>query len=553
VKVLIRCFIALVIIGSAGAIQGMTLDEFVKEAEDYKNSGNLLQAMSTMDKAIKEYPDNSTAYAYSGLYTGMQAGQTQNYMEAGRLSSRSFELLDKAVSLDSLNPTARLYRGLMGVNVPSFLGRLDGGIKDLEFIVRMHEQYPDKVRNNLLVSTYHFLGMGYQKKGEKEKARLAWEKVIETAPGTDSAKSAEEDIKKLLETEQSEAIKEKKTEGTADTRLEEKTQKEPENPILLIEKGKTYFDAGNYEEAEKVLKKAVSIDKSNATAYKYLGLTLARMGEKGYDERIYHDTDLRTNLVFEAMSALDKAVSLAPEDIELRSVRGMLGVNFPFFVGKLEQGIDDLNMVVKSNAPDFMKASALYWLGFAYQKKAMSQWIEVVGKYSDSKASQMVFDEMRPAVGHIELSKYHNPIVVIDFLLGFRDELAPQTAVWIEDKDGKFVKTIYVSGFSGYAKEKQVNLPKWVKSSKYVDADGVTGASINIGHHTYIWNLKDISGKKVKSGKYIVKAEVSYWPSMQYQFVKAPVQLGRKEDLTVVEEGNLIPHLEVKYLSEGGK
>ncbi|MCK4673916.1 DUF2271 domain-containing protein, partial [candidate division WOR-3 bacterium] len=134
------------------------------------------------------------------------------------------------------------------------------------------------------------------------------------------------------------------------------------------------------------------------------------------------------------------------------------------------------------------------------------------------------------------------------FILGFRDELAPQTAVWVEDKEGNFVRTIYVSGFSGYAKEKQVNLPMWTNSSKFADVDGVTSASIDLGHHIYVWDLKDTSGKKVKSGEYIVKVETAYWPSMQYQQVEVPIKIGKKEKRVVVEEGNLIPYLEVKYI-----
>ena len=55
--------------------------------------------------------------------------------------------------------------------------------------------------------------------------------------------------------------------------------------------------------------------------------------------------------------------------VRLRFLRGIAGVEVPFFVHKLEQGIDDLNRVLKSDVPDATKAEALYWLGEAYQKK----------------------------------------------------------------------------------------------------------------------------------------------------------------------------------------
>lgn len=77
-----------------------------------------------------------------------------------------------------------------------------------------------------------------------------------------------------------------------------------------------------------------------------------------------------------------------------------------------------------------------------YQKKGMTNWIKVVSDYPNSRASKSVFEMMRPSAQHIDLSKYQKPFVVIDFVLGFRDELQSQTDVSIEDKDGKFVKTV---------------------------------------------------------------------------------------------------------------
>ncbi|MCK4574895.1 DUF2271 domain-containing protein, partial [candidate division WOR-3 bacterium] len=368
------------------------------------------------------------------------------------------------------------------------------------------------------------------------------------APETTLAENAEQNIKDLLEGKQPQPIKEKKPESAAIKKLKEKVKKEPNNLSLLIELGKAYIDARDYELAEKTLKKAISMDSSNVEAYKCLISAIEGMVMKGYDERIYEDTDLRSNLAFEAMEVFDKIVVLAPDDIKMRLARGATGVAMPFFVGKLDQGIEDLNMVIESDASDSVKAEALYYLGLAYQKKAMTYWIKVASKYSGSEASRAVFNGLRPTVKHVDLSEYRTPILVIDFVLGFRDELPPQSVVWIEDKSGRFVKTIYVSGFSGYVKDKQVNLSKWAESSEFADVEGVTGASIDIGHHIYVWDCKDNSGKKVKSGEYTVKVEVTYWPSMKYQMVSAPIKVGQKEDKAIVEKGNFIPYIEVRYI-----
>jgi len=532
-KMLEKCLFVLFVVFFSIVMQAKPLKDYIEEAKGLQNSGKVAEAVNLMEKALEEYPDSAGVYAYLGLYTGMQAGQTDNMASAGELAAKSFELLDKAVSLDSLNLIARLHRGIMGIKSPTFFGKLNGGIKDQEFIIKTHKKSPKKVSNDILVQVYNFLGEGYQKQGENEKAVSAWKKVIELAPGSSFAEEAKKMIKKTPVTD-SKPSKEIIKEGSKDAKS-------------LMKEGKSYLEKGNCEEAVNTFKKLTEIDSKNAEAYKQLALSLGCLAEKGYDEKIYESTEYRSELAFGAMDALDKAVALAPEDGELRLSRGAAGVYMPFFLGKLEQSIEDLNKVLESDAEKSVKAEALYHLGIAYQRKALDYWDKVVVDYPSSEASKMVFDGMRPKVKRVDPDKFKNSVVVVDFLLGFQDALAPQTAVWIEDKNGKFVKTLYVSGFSGYVKEKQLWLKKWAESSKFVDTDAITSASIDVGHYIYIWELKDHTGKKVKSGEYVVKVEVFSWPSMKYQLVSAAIKIGGKGNKSKAEEGNIIPFLEATF------
>lgn len=543
-KLLAVCiaFMAVTFNVSIGQIQ--TLDDYISKSWEYETSGKIEDAVKLMEEAITKYPDDSTAYSYLGLYLGMQAGRTTDMMEASNLIGRSFEMLDKAVLLDPNNPMARFHRGLLGVNVPLFLGKMETGIKDLEYLIELSQQ--TEVSNDILVTGYEYLAQVYQKGGEKQKAESAWKKVLELAPGTNLAKEAEENLKKLSEAEQPE----KQVESPAIDDLKQKIEGEPDNPKLLLELGRAYADAKDFGKAREALEKAVKMDPNNIEAYKSLASVIGELASKGYDEMIHEDTNYRTNLAFDIARVLDKAVELAPEDVELRLQRGIIGVSMPFFVGKLDQGMDDLNRVLKSNADNSAKAEALYWLGMAHQKRTMTYWIKVVSDYPETKSSHTVFETMRPGVKRINLSEYKLPILTVDFILGFRDELPPQTAVWVEDKNGKFVKTIYVSGFSGHAREKQINLPEWSESSKFSDVDGVTGASIDLGHHIYVWDLKDLSGKVVEPGEYVIKVEVAYWPSTQYQLASVNINLGKKKERSTVEKGDLIPFLGVEYYPE---
>jgi tetratricopeptide (TPR) repeat protein len=535
-KLPVRFFIMLSIMFFAVTYQAKPLKEYIEEAKTIENSGEIEEATNLIEQAAKEYPDSSSAYAYLGLYTAIQAGETKNFIRAGQLIGKSFELLDKAVSLDSFNIIARLHRGSIGIEVPAFLGKLDNAIKDLEFIITAQKMLPDKIPNDLLVQVYNFLGKGYQKQGESEKANSAWKKVIELDPESSFAEEAKKQVKDIPE--------------APNTPPEEKKNIESNDPKKLMKTGKSYLDKEDFEKAVDAFKKLIEIEPKNIEAYTYLAQGLGCLVEKGYDEKIYKNTEYRSGIAFEVMNVLDKAVALEPGNSKLRLLRGSIGVHMPFFLGKLEQSTKDLNMVLESDADKSKKAEALYYLGIAHQKKTMEYWNKVVLDYPSTEATKMVLEGMRPKIKRIDRSEFKNPIVVVDFVLGFQDALPPQTAVWIEDKNGKFIKTLYVSGFSGHVKEKQLWLKEWGADSKFVDADAVSSASIDVGHYIYLWELKDYTGKSVKAGKYVVKIEVSSWPSMKYQLASAPIKIGNKEKRSAVEEGDVIPSLVVTYYPE---
>jgi tetratricopeptide (TPR) repeat protein len=538
----------LVVFASLGS--GKTLEEYINEAEAYKNASQFDEAVSTMEQALEEYPEHTDAHTQFGIMLSEKAQRTRDYMKIFEIAQRAFSAWDRALEIDPNNFTARFYRGVWAVSMPKFAGQMDKGINDLLFLTQLLEKSPDPSSKERLVEAYQYLATGYQKNAEYDKAKKIHEKIIALVPETEYAQLAQENIGKIVTFEnwQAERVKRLPEDTPEIIGLKEKVAKDPGNFDILVALGKAYYNIENYEEAANLLRKAVKIDQSDGGAYKLLAFSLNEINAVGYDPRIYLNTDFRTDLAFEVTETLDKAVALAPDDIELRFTRGVFAVNMPFFVNRIDQGMIDLEKVAASDASRDMKAEATYWLGYAHQKKATTYWTQVVSKYSGTEAAQDVFNTLRPPVRHIDLAKYIIPIVYIDFELSYRDELAPQTAVWIENAEGEFVKTIYVSGFSGHAKEKQINLPVWAKSSEFVDVDAITGASIDLGHHIYIWDLGDYQDNKVSPGEYKIFVEVSYWPSMQYQRVEAPLIIGKGATRKVVEEGDIIPYLEVRYV-----
>ena len=527
-----------------------TAEAYVAEAKALADGGKLPEAIAVLKQAAAEHPTSSDVYAYLGIYTGRTAGQQTNFMEQGRIMGESFTLLDKAVELGPENPIGYFYRGIMAVRVPVFLGKLPGGIADLKKVVEIHGKAPAAVSPEMLVTAHSMLAAGYEASGNPADARAAYEMVVKLAPGTDAAKAAEAKLAAMAPAapKAKPAAFAPKAGDPADiAALKARIAAEPANAALELDLARALMAAQRYAEAREVVRDYNDIDPKNPDAYRLLFQAVGALANVGYEPTIAEDTRYRTNLAFEAMSAADKVVELAPNDVEARLTRGITGISMPFFVGKFDQGVADIEYVLAHTKSPADSATAMYWLGAARERQAMRFWLDVATKFPDTDAARLSMAGMRPVVTAFDAVKAAKPVVAIDFVSGFRDELAPQIAIWIEDAAEKHVKTVYVSGFAGNVKGKQVTLPVWAAISNFEGADAVTGASIDVGHYVYTWDCKGLDGKPVKPGTYTAKVEVCHWPSMKYQLAEAAVTVGKSENSTRVEEGDFIPSLVVTY------
>jgi len=369
------------------------------------------------------------------------------------------------------------------------------------------------------------------------------------------------------------------TEQTAQGRdikaLERRLNKEPNNPALLVELGKAYLDARDYKSARHLLSQAAAIDSMNASVYAMLASTYITEAEQGYSEKIHEDTAYQTQLIFHIFNNINRAIALDPGNAEYRFTRAAYILHMPVFAGFYErmdgmrdvaatithemvandfqgffgQAIGDLKMIVQSEAPDEMKAEAYYYLGRAHRLIGLQYWQTLTKEYRWTEASKRAWAEMAPTVMGRQAKAVEGERVMIRFNIAFESDIAPQTAVWIEDAGGNFLRTLYVSGFSGMVKDKQVVLPAWAATSKFRE-DNTTGASISYGLHQFAWDCTNSAGNRVPDAVYTVKVEVHHWPSMHYQTASADIKIGGEAATVVVKEGDLVPFLEVRYMPE---
>lgn len=96
-----------------------------------------------------------------------------------------------------------------------------------------------------------------------------------------------------------------------------------------------------------------------------------------------------------------------------------------------------------------------------------------------------------------------------------------QYAIWIEDKTGRLVRTLYATSFTakGGYEYREDAIPLWVSKAKLqamssTQVDAITGATPRNGLLTYQWDGTDDKGNRVPLGNYKFFIEGTlYWKS----------------------------------------
>ena len=507
--------ILLIVLGLCSLLFAETVEEYIASSNAAATQGNLKEATEILETALEANPDSADLYAQYGLYLSKLAGQA-SFMKAGMLSDKSFKQFNKALKIDDKHVNATLYRGILSVNVPKFMGKLKQGIADLELIQNKYG-----ANQGLYMVSSYYLGMGYLKNKDEKKAKAAFKHVVMYGKETSYYEDAKVQYDNIL-------IEDEETENA----------NYYQEAMKFLEDGKLYEAADNFRLASKQ-------EPNNLELHLLFAITLGQLAGQGYDESISEDVTARAGLAHEVHEVLSHCVELAPEDDEIRFLRGSVAVNLPFFVNSLGTGIQDLEYLSNNGKTDEMKGQASYLLKNAKDMQQVFQLAEAGYEAETEEDRQKLLPKFIKTNSPIEQTKPETDFLQIEMTLGYRDQIAPQTAVWIEDSEGNYLKTIYISGFASHVKEHQMHLPSWAESSKFRDIEAVTGASIDCGNHLFYWDYTDFEGKKVEDKNFIVRYEICHWPHVQYQNYSLNIDL-KKSNLFQAKSGDyLIPQLSV--------
>ena len=120
-------------------------------------------------------------------------------------------------------------------------------------------------------------------------------------------------------------------------------------------------------------------------------------------------------------------------------------------------------------------------------------------------------------------------------------------AVWIEDAEGRFVRTLVVRGL-----KQNKRLEAWRAASSGVMTDVVTGPTFtDWGKLSATWDGKDAAGKPVPDGEYKVRAESVWWNGTGPQIPGVKFEKGSKAAMPDVPDAGAFKDIFVSWKPAG--
>lgn len=171
---------------------GKSPQKLIESAFALENK-DISQAYEIMKNAKKQYPQNPDVLSVYGYMAGLAAKDTY-MLRAALLASGAISAFDDALEIEPTHKNARMWRGILKINMPSFLGNVPSGVSDLETI----EKRVDLTEEDFVMVKF-FLGMGYGKAERYEEAIGSFQEVIALHKNDVYHKDSVRRIERILE------------------------------------------------------------------------------------------------------------------------------------------------------------------------------------------------------------------------------------------------------------------------------------------------------------------------------------------------------------------
>ncbi len=159
-------------------------------------ANNVDEALTLFEKAVAADPEDPFALTWLGVAQARKAANATVFNPLGWIT-KSFTTLDEAVRRFPNTYVVYLRRGITGAQVPDFLNKAPGAVRDLSTVLAMREKDPQAVPDTVMPSVYLNLGLSYKKTGQPAEARATWEKGKQLYPSAPERQAIEQELQGL--------------------------------------------------------------------------------------------------------------------------------------------------------------------------------------------------------------------------------------------------------------------------------------------------------------------------------------------------------------------
>jgi len=153
--------------------------ELIKKGRESLQKKDFEKARQIFEDLLKNSPELADAHALLGQALGELAQSTADLNKKIQYGMEAFREFARALEIEPDNPYALVARGYARLMVPPPLGGVDAAIEDFNLVINNHPEFID---------AYIGLAEAYSKKGDQEKAKEYFNKVLELDPENVQAK-----------------------------------------------------------------------------------------------------------------------------------------------------------------------------------------------------------------------------------------------------------------------------------------------------------------------------------------------------------------------------
>lgn len=170
----------------------MELGRFYHDQGASGDGSAVEKGIRVFDRLLAIDSANAVAVAYHGALWTMRGRDSWWPPNKLKYMKQGCEDLDRAIEMDPGNIMVHLIRGINGLGLPDYAGRLSTSLEDFIVLLRRPD-FPEQTKE-LKAVVFYYGGVAHKRADDYDRARELFKRAIAILPDSDYAKRSQEEL-----------------------------------------------------------------------------------------------------------------------------------------------------------------------------------------------------------------------------------------------------------------------------------------------------------------------------------------------------------------------